>query len=125
MDRRAIEDLFRTIAPVAIKRMFGGHGIYADGLMFALEAGGEIYLKSDDVSRAIFDGAGLRAFQFASKRGVMVTSYRLLPEEAHEDADVLKGWVRLARDAAQRSADKTSRKRQAKGKLKAAANSDA
>lgn len=104
MDRRAIEDLFRPFAHIVIKRMFGGHGVFADGLMFALEAYGEIYLKTDDVSRAAFDAEGLRPFQFDNKRGTVITSFRLLPEAAHEDVDVLRRWHQLACDAAQRAA---------------------
>ncbi len=32
--------------PVAVKRMFGGAGIYRDGLMFALVADDVLYLKA-------------------------------------------------------------------------------
>ncbi len=104
VDRRAIEDIFRPLGPVIIKRMFGGHGIYAGALMFALEYQGEIYLKTDESSLPIFEAAGLRPFEFESKRGRMVTSYRLLPEDAHEDERELKRWCALAMEAAQRSA---------------------
>ncbi len=40
MDADSIRDLFQGIGPVQIRRMFGGQGIYRDGMMFALEAGG-------------------------------------------------------------------------------------
>ena len=48
MDPEAICDLFVALGPVRTRRMFGGHGIYAGDLMFALETGGELYLKADD-----------------------------------------------------------------------------
>ena len=48
MDAEAIRDLFAALGPVRTRRMFGGQGIYAGELMFALEAGGELYLKADD-----------------------------------------------------------------------------
>lgn len=104
MERRAIEDLFRPFGPVTIKSMFGGRGIYAGEMMFALEAYGEIYLKSDAQNVARFDAAVLRPFAFDSKRGRMVTSYRLLPEEGHEDDRVLKEWCVLGMEAARRAA---------------------
>ena len=51
MDAEGIRDVFQAIGPVQIRRMFGGKGIYQDGLMFALEAGGELYLTlSEDRS---------------------------------------------------------------------------
>ena len=104
MHRGTLEDLFRPFGAVTIKRMFGGSGIYADGLMFALEAYGEVYLKTDAESLPVFEAAALRPFVFESKRGTMTTSYRLLPEEAHEDEDVLRRWCALALEAAKRAA---------------------
>lgn len=103
MDRRDIEDLFRAAGSIQIKRMFGGHGVFADGLMFALEAYGEIYLKTDVESLPLFEARGLKPFVFTSRRGEMITSYRLLPEEAHEDAAVLREWCNMAKRAALRA----------------------
>ena len=103
MNAHDVEDLFRPFAAVTIKRMFGGLGIYSEDMMFAIEAGGEIYIKSDAETAPAFEAAGLRAFEFTSKRGVMITSYRLLPEAAHEDADVLREWCARAFGAARRA----------------------
>ncbi|HEU4518341.1 MAG TPA: TfoX/Sxy family protein, partial [Microvirga sp.] len=47
--------------------MFGGQGIYAGDLMFALEVGGEIFLKVDDGSRAAFEAAGSRPFVYGEE----------------------------------------------------------
>lgn len=45
-------ELFAGVGRVQIKRMFGGAGVYADGLMFALLAEDSIYLKADDALKA-------------------------------------------------------------------------
>ncbi|HEY8124253.1 MAG TPA: TfoX/Sxy family protein [Methylocystis sp.] len=37
MDRARIEEIFAPFAAVSVKRMFGGHGVYADGLFFAMK----------------------------------------------------------------------------------------
>ncbi|HEV2571554.1 TfoX/Sxy family protein [Methylocella sp. CPCC 101449] len=104
-DRTELEDLFRPFGPVAIKRMFGGHGIYADGLMFALEADGEVYLKVDAESLPRFEAEKLRPFAYETKHGQKHSmSYHLLPAAAYDDDDVLKLWARLALDAAHRAA---------------------
>ena len=47
-----LEDLFAPIGHVSVRRMFGGHGVYADGVIFALETGGVVYLKTDAETRA-------------------------------------------------------------------------
>ncbi len=45
MDNAAIEEIFETLGPIKIRRMFGGKGIYFDGIILALEVNGEILLK--------------------------------------------------------------------------------
>ena len=42
-----VVDLMSSIGPVQAKGMFGGHGIFLEGLMFALVADSELYLKGD------------------------------------------------------------------------------
>ena len=54
MDADAIRDLFQGLGEVRIRRMFGGQGVFSDELMFALEAGGELYLKADETSVGAF-----------------------------------------------------------------------
>jgi DNA transformation protein and related proteins len=40
MDDAAIRDMFAGLGPVTIRRMFGGKGIYHDGIIVALEIDG-------------------------------------------------------------------------------------
>ncbi len=56
MDPEYIRELFADFGAVQIRRMFGGAGLYAEGVMFALVTGGLIYLKADadSVSRIAF-----------------------------------------------------------------------
>ena len=102
MEASDIEDLFAPFCRVSVRRMFGGKGIYANGLMFALEAGGEIFLKTDDQSRPAFEAEDLRPFVYNSPRGPTATSYWQLAEAAHDDEAELRRWCIVAIDAAQR-----------------------
>ncbi len=61
MDEEAIRDIFREAGAIRLRRMFGGLGIYRDDLMFALESGGELYLKVDDTTVERFPRPRLRA----------------------------------------------------------------
>jgi DNA transformation protein len=90
--------------------MFGGAGIYRDELMFALVIGREVYLKSDETSASRFEEAGCRPFTFEREGKQVETSYRSLPEEALDDAEILKRWAEVAYAAALRS-KKPKRKR--------------
>ena len=53
-DPAALADLFADFGAVTPRRLFGGAGIYADGVMFALAHGGKVYLKADDATVAAF-----------------------------------------------------------------------
>ncbi|PPD02862.1 MAG: competence protein TfoX [Methylocystis sp.] len=106
MDRARIEELFAPFAAVSVKRMFGGHGVYADGLFFGIEAGGEIYLKADRHSAAWFQEAGSRPFVYQGKDRPITISYWSLPDQALEDADELVRWAKFALEAARRSGPK-------------------
>src|SRR6516165_6406524 len=55
MDPQFISDLFAPFGPVAVRRMFGGAGLYRDGLMFALEFDGVIFLRVDEASIPDFE----------------------------------------------------------------------
>lgn len=95
-------DLLEPLGPVSARPMFGGYGIYLDQMMFALVADDTLYLKADDVSRARFVDAGLEPFRYARKGKTLRMSYYAAPEDALEDAELLRDWARLAVDAAMR-----------------------
>ncbi len=50
MDPDFIRDLFTLFGPVTVKRIFGGAGLWSDGLMFGLVFDGAIFLKVDETS---------------------------------------------------------------------------
>lgn len=85
--------------------MFGGRGIYHDGLIFALEVDGEILLKADAVSAPSFEAAGSRQWIYAGHRGrkPVAMPYWTIPEVALDDMDAMAQWARRAREAASRA----------------------
>jgi DNA transformation protein len=104
MDPEAIRDLFQELGPVRTRRMFGGQGIYLHDRMFALESGGEIYLKADGETRARFEAEGSRAFSYRDKNGRVATmSYWLMPSAAADDPKTAAQWGRIALLAAVRA----------------------
>src|SRR6266404_2706522 len=57
-----LEQLGRAM-PVTAKSMFGGVGIYAQGLFFALIAEDRLYFKVDDATRPDFERFGMEPFR--------------------------------------------------------------
>jgi DNA transformation protein len=103
MDAEALKALLEPFGSVTVKRMFGGSGIYAEGLCFAIEADGEVFLKTDALSRD-FSAADSAPFTYVAKGKSRPTSYWSLPTAAHEDDDELRRWARMGLDAARRAA---------------------
>ncbi len=96
-------DLLALLGPVQARAMFGGHGLYARGVMFGLLDGDELFLKTDDACRARFVDAGCRQWVYVSRTQRMEsTSYFRPPDDAHEDAEAMHPWAQLALDAALR-----------------------
>ena len=104
MDAEALKALFEPFGSVTVKRMFGGSGIYAEGLCFAIEADGEVFLKTDALSRADFSAADSAPFTYVAKGKSRPTSYWSRPAIAHDEADELRRWARMGLDAARRAA---------------------
>jgi DNA transformation protein len=117
MDAESLKALFEPIGPVAVRRMFGGHGVYAEGLCFAIESGGEVFLKADALSQPTFSVAGSTPFIYTARGKAMPTSFWRLPAIAHEEADELRRWATVGLEAARRAAAaRASPKRPARAK---------
>lgn len=99
-------EVFERFGSISIRRMFGGHGVYRDGLMFALVTGDTLYLKTDPVIAAEFESRGLPSFEFRRQGRLMTTSYRQAPAEVLEDRDVAAEWARRSFEAALRARNK-------------------
>jgi DNA transformation protein len=106
-----IVDLLQFIGLVESKSMFGGFGMFLEGLMFGLVAGNELYLKVDTQNLQDYEDLGLQAFSFEKNGRQFKMSYYQAPEEAMEDAELLSDWASNAYGAAMRAAAKKGGKR--------------
>ncbi|XBQ15558.1 MAG: TfoX/Sxy family protein [Oceanicaulis sp.] len=97
-------ELFAPIGPTRPRRMFGGAGIYAHDLMFALVADDTIYLKADEALAADLEAEGCGPFIFTPKSGEPAQmNYWRLPEAALDDPELAERWGRRAFEVALRA----------------------
>ncbi len=92
-----LEQLGR-VTPVNGKSMFGGVGIYAGGLFFALIAEDRLYFKVDDATRPDFEQRGMEPFRPFGEDSAM--GYYEVPADVVEDVEQLEPWARKAIDVA-------------------------
>lgn len=99
-----VRDRLANFGSVAIRRMFGGAGVYLDGLFVALVEDDRLYLKADDGNRPTFEVLGLAPFVHRRKDGrTAVMGFYPPPAGALEDAAALAPWVEGALAAARRA----------------------
>ena len=91
-----LKDTMRGLGPVSVRRMFGGAGIYADGVMFGLIADDTHYLKADEKTKRDFEAEGLGPFVYEGGGRTIAMSYWCIPERLLDDPDEMVAWARTA-----------------------------
>lgn len=99
-----------AVAPVTSRAMFGGVGIYAGGLFFALLDDDRLYFKVDDASRPRYQDAGMGPFDPFKNGEQVMNGYYEVPGEVLEDEDRLPDWMREALSVAARAKKPAKRK---------------
>jgi len=94
-------DLFEKVGQVSARRMFGGVGLFSDGVMFGLIDEGIIFLKTDEKLRGDLSEAGSHAWVYVDRKGPRAgvpqeTHYWSLPQVASDDPEEASEWGRRA-----------------------------
>jgi DNA transformation protein len=98
-----LQDLLRPLGHIRLRRMFGGYGIYADDLFFALVVEEQLYFKVDTQSRPVFESEGLEEWIYLKDGKPVHMNYFRPPEAIFDEEDELLRWGRLALAAALRA----------------------
>jgi DNA transformation protein len=94
-----LEQLAR-LPRVTSRRMFGGIGLYSDGVFFGIIDNDTLFFKTDDSTRERYVAHGSQPFRPYKDRPEVSMSYFHVPVEVLEDADELVPWAQGAVRAA-------------------------
>ena len=97
-----LRELLEPVGRVGVRRMFGGHGVYLDGLFVAIVVDDAPYLKVDAETEPAFRAAGCAPFVYESGGKTVAMSYWSVPESALDSAEDMQPWARRAIAAALR-----------------------
>lgn len=92
-------DQLQCVGEVVAKKMFGGAGIYLDGIFFALIANNVLYFKVDSSNKLDYETAGMEPFRPRGKKSYAMQYYEV-PVSVLEDKEKLKVWANKALDVA-------------------------
>jgi DNA transformation protein len=79
---------------VTSRRMFGGIGLYSDGLFFGLIDNDTLFFKVNDSNRDDYVARNMPAFRPFPDKPDLSMSYFTVPADALEDRDELAVWAR-------------------------------
>jgi len=106
-----LDELLDPLGKISSKIMFGGHGIYCNGIIMGLVVDRAFYLKVDEQTKPLFAKAGCQPFVYETKTKTVEMSYWSVPDEAMESSDQMLPWARLAYASALRKADSIPKKK--------------
>lgn len=110
--REFISEQLESFGAVAVKRMFGGAGVFREGLMFGLISDEVLYLKVDETTRPDFEAEDSSPFTYEKNGKVMALAYWRIPERLYDDADEMAEWAHRAFAVAMRADARKSKKQQ-------------
>lgn len=94
------QEIFAEFGAVTARRMFGGLGIYHQGIMFAIVFDDVLYLKCNEVNAHVFLSRGLQRFTYSKGGRNIPLSYYQAPDEIVDDPQEAAAWARRAFETA-------------------------
>lgn len=105
--RAFVEELFEPVEGASVRAMFGGLGIFREGIMFALAADEVLYFRCDSENEPAFAAEGSQPWIYEGRDRAVTMPYWRVPERLLDDREEFGAWALAAFGAAQRAkADK-------------------
>ena len=90
-----VADQLVGLGPIKTKRMFGGAGLYLDGIFFGLVADDVLYFKVDGTNKPDYSAAGSGPFKPFGNASYEMGYYEV-PGDVLEDPELMKEWAMKA-----------------------------
>jgi DNA transformation protein len=94
-----LSEVLSNLNGISSRAMFGGYGIYKDGVIFAIIADEQLYFKVDESNRGDYEQYGSHPFVYSQGKHKSTTmSYWELPADIQEDKAEIANWVQKSYD---------------------------
>lgn len=111
-----LEDQLHGLGEISVRRMFGGAGVYCDGVMFGLVSDDTLYLRVDDGNRSAFEAEAMQPFRYEANGRTIQLPYWRAPERLFDEPEEMMTWAREALAAARRVAATRKSKKAGRGR---------
>jgi len=92
--KKFVLDQLRFLDRVDCRSMFGGHGLYCEGIFFGIISGGRLYFKTNPTTVSDYLERDMKPFQPSPRQ--KLKNYYEVPVEILEDEEQLAVWARKA-----------------------------
>jgi len=100
-------DQLAPLGRVTLRRMFGKHGVFCDGVMLGMVRDNTLYFRVDEQNRAVFrEAEAFPPLNYEKQGGLIDLAFWRAPERLLDEPDELLTWARAALAAAHRVAAK-------------------
>ena len=89
-----VMEQLRLLGDVDVRRLFGGYGLYDQGVFFGIISSARLYFKTNDDTCTAYVERGMQPFR-PNPRQTLKTYYEV-PVEILEDEQALAVWARQA-----------------------------
>jgi DNA transformation protein len=113
-----IMDILSPYGSITSRAMFGGYGIYMQGVMFAAIIENALYFRINETTRSDFERYKSPSFVYMGRGKPVEMPYKVLPDEILENSAELKAWIQKAYSASLNAKKKKSSKRSAANRLR-------
>jgi DNA transformation protein len=103
-----VQDLLSFLPIITSRRMFGGHAVYKDGIIFGLIISDTLYFKVDATNQKDFELKNSKPFTYSHKKNLkqITVNYWELPSDVMEDREELEKWIQKSVEVTVRSKQK-------------------
>jgi DNA transformation protein len=116
-------DQLAALPGISSRKMFGGVGVYYDGVFFGAVDDDTLYLRVDESTRPAYQERGSTPLRpVASKPDMVMEAYYEVPGDILDDPEALHAWARKAIEIARANPSKSKKKRKVAGAKKPAPN---
>ena len=91
-----VQDLLSGLSGVQARAMFGGWGIYKDGIIFAIIVDDVLYFKVDESNQSQYHSRGSRPFTYQSRGKPISISYWEVLADVIDDREAIMRWAEEA-----------------------------
>ena len=94
-----VKEQLSGLGPIDGRGLFGGTGLYLNGVIFGFVDGDTIYFKVTDSNKQDYIDEGMEPFVYQGKNKPVSLSYYQIPERLLDEPDELLIWAEKAVNA--------------------------